>query len=52
MRDIIWGSILIGIGFVMGGSVFLGDFSILNIIFDGLGTIWIIKGIVQMINKK
>lgn len=34
MRDIITGVVLIGIGFAFGGSVFLGDFSPMNIVFD------------------
>jgi hypothetical protein len=52
MRDIISGAILIGIGFVLGGSVFLGDFTPLNFFFDGLGTFFIIKGIISIYKSK
>ena len=45
MRDIIAGVVLIGIGFALGGSIFLGDFSITSCIFDGLGLFWIGRGI-------
>jgi hypothetical protein len=45
MRDIIAGVVLIGIGFAFGGSVFLGDFSASSLLFDGLGTFWIGKGV-------
>ncbi len=52
MRDIITGAILIGIGLVFGGSVFLGDFSLFNLFFDGLGTFFIIKGVVSTYKSK
>ena len=48
MRDLITGAVLIGIGFAFGGSVFLGDFSLLNIIFDGLGVFFIVRGLIQI----
>ena len=48
MGNIIAGVVLIAIGLVMGRSVFLGDFSILNIIFDGLGVFFIIRGVIQL----
>jgi hypothetical protein len=52
MRDIITGAALIGIGFVFGGSVFLGDFSVINIIFDGLGVFFIVKGLIKVAKSK
>lgn len=52
MRDIIAGVVLIAIGFVFGGSVFLGDFSITSIIFDGLGVIFIIMGLVKILRNR
>ena len=52
MRDIIAGAVLIGIGFVFGGSVFLGDFSVTNIIFDGLGVFFIVKGLIKVAKSK
>ncbi len=52
MRDIITGAILIGIGLAFGGSVFLGDFSLFNLFFDGLGTFFIVKGLVGIYKGK
>jgi len=45
VRDLIGGAVLIGIGLAMGGSVFTGDPTILDWVFDGLGTFWIVKGL-------
>lgn len=52
MNDIFWGVLIIAIGFFMGGSVFLGDFSILNLFFDGLGTFFIVRGIYRLVKAK
>lgn len=52
MGNIIAGVVLIAIGLVMGGSIFLGDFSLLNIIFDGLGIFFIIRGTVQIMRSR
>ena len=52
MRDIISGAVLIAIGFAFGGSIFLGDFSVINLIFDGLGTFFIVKGLVGIAKAK
>lgn len=53
MRDIVTGAIIIAIGFVgFGGSVFLGNFSIINIIFDGLGVFFIVKGLLRVVKSK
>jgi hypothetical protein len=52
VQDIFWGAVLIAIGFVFGGSIFLGDFSVLNIIFDGLGVFFIIRGLVKIARAK
>jgi hypothetical protein len=46
--DIIAGSVLIGIGFVMGGSVFLGNADTLDILFDCIGLFLIGKGLYKM----
>ncbi|MGP8202116.1 MAG: hypothetical protein ACLQU4_21760 [Limisphaerales bacterium] len=48
MKSIIAGVVLIGIGFAMGDSIFLGNFDILSVGFDGLGLVWIIKGIFRV----
>ena len=47
--DIISGLVLIGIGFVVGGSVFMGDATWLDYLFDGLGIFWIARGIYKMV---
>lgn len=39
------------IGLFMGGSVFLGEFSLVNFIFDGLGVFFIGKGVVGMMTQ-
>ena len=52
MKDIIAGVVLIGIGFAFGGSVFLGDFSLTSILFDGLGTFWIVKGAIGLYKER
>jgi hypothetical protein len=49
VKDILAGGVLIGIGFLFGGSVFLGNPGILDYFFDGLGVFWIAKGIYRMI---
>ncbi len=52
MRDIVAGVVLIAIGLVLGGSVFLGDFSISSIFFDGLGVFFIVRGIMKVRRSK
>jgi hypothetical protein len=52
MRDILAGVVLIAIGLAFGGSVFLGDFSLFNLIFDGLGTFFIIKGLIGIYKSR
>jgi hypothetical protein len=52
VRDILAGVVLIGIGLAFGGSVFMGDFSLASIFFDGLGVFFIIKGIVAINRAK
>lgn len=47
--DIIAGVVLIGIGFLFGGSVFLGNPGLLDYFFDGLGLFWIGKGIYRLV---
>jgi hypothetical protein len=52
MKSIIAGVILIGIGFATGDSVFLGDFSVLSLFWDGLGLFWIGKGAFNLWSQK
>ena len=47
--DIIAGVVLIGIGFLFGGSIFLGNPTTLDYLFDGLGLFWIGKGIYRLV---
>ena len=47
--DIIAGIVLIGIGFLFGGSIFLGNPGPLDYFFDGLGLFWIGKGIYRLV---
>ena len=51
MQDIFWGVAIIAIGLFMGGSVFLGEFTLLNFVFDGLGVFFIGKGVVGMMGQ-
>jgi len=48
VRDIIGGVGLIVVGLLFGGSVFLGDFSLFSIFFDGLGVFFIVRGIIRL----
>ncbi len=52
MQSILAGVVLIAIGFVLGESVFLGDFSVRSIIFDGLGVFFVIRGLVRINRAK
>ncbi|MEJ2284873.1 MAG: hypothetical protein P8X85_14895 [Desulfobacterales bacterium] len=49
LGDIISGVVLIGIGFALGGSIFMGNPSWLDYFFDGLGIFWIGRGIYKMV---
>ena len=48
MKDILAGVVLIAIGFVFGGSIFLGDYSVTSWIFDGLGIVFIVMGLIKL----
>ncbi|MDH3726091.1 MAG: hypothetical protein OER77_01045 [Myxococcales bacterium] len=52
MQDIFWGGVIIGIGLLMGGSVFQGDFSILSILFDGLGVFFVGRGVLTLVRQR
>jgi hypothetical protein len=52
MQDIFWGAVIVGIGLVMGGSVFLGDFDPVSIFFDGLGVFFISKGVISTMKER
>jgi len=48
VRDIVAGVVLIAIGLIFGGSIFLGDFTLFNIFFDGLGIFFIVRGAMRL----
>ncbi|MGH7607877.1 MAG: hypothetical protein ACREME_11110 [Gemmatimonadales bacterium] len=52
MKHVIAGLVLIAIGLVVGGSIFLGDFSVTSWIFDGLGVLFIAMGLVKVYKKR
>lgn len=52
MQDIFWGGAIIGIGLLMGGSVFQGNFSILSILFDGLGVFFVGRGVLTLVRQR
>lgn len=52
MNNIISGIIVIGIGLANGGSVFTGDPSGIDYVFDGLGVCLILYGIFEMVTKR
>jgi len=50
--DILGGAILIGIGLTMGGSVFTGNPTLFDWLFDGLGVFWIGRGVLEMVGSR
>lgn len=52
VSNIIGGVVLILMGFVFGHSVFMGNPTTLDYVFDGLGVVLIIMGVIKLINKK
>ena len=48
VRDVVGGAVLIGIGFLWGSSVFLGNPTAFDWFFDGLGTFWVCKGLLNI----
>ncbi len=52
VRDLIGGGVLIGIGFAFGGSIFTGDPTFLDWVFDGLGIFWVSKGLYMLATAK
>jgi hypothetical protein len=51
MQNLFWGALIIAIGLTFGQSVFYGDFSVLNLLFDGLGLFWIGKGVASLLRR-
>ena len=48
VRDLVGGLVLIGIGFMWGSSVYLGNPTAFDWFFDGLGTFWVCKGLYNL----
>jgi hypothetical protein len=48
MWNIFGGALIIAAGLVRGNSVFLGDFNIVSIAFDGVAVYFIIKGLFRL----
>ena len=48
MKNLIWGVLIIAIGLFNGGSIFTGNPSMFDYIFDILGIILILSGVYQM----
>ena len=48
MHNFFWGALIIAIGLFNGRSVFLGDFSVLSVLFDALGLFWIGRGVLDV----
>ncbi|MDJ0749595.1 MAG: hypothetical protein QNJ11_08920 [Woeseiaceae bacterium] len=51
MQNIIAGVVLIAIGIFMDSSIFFGDFTLFNIFFDGLGIVFIGKGLLGVVGQ-
>jgi hypothetical protein len=51
MQNIFWGAAVIAIGLYFDQSIFYGDFTVLNLVFDGLGLFWITKGVVGLLRR-
>jgi len=52
LRDLVGGSVLICIGFLFGSSIFMGNATKFDWVFDGLGVFWIAKGIYLLATAK
>lgn len=51
MGNLFWGALIIAIGLFRHQSIFFGDFSVFNVIFDGLGLYWIGKGALELLGR-
>lgn len=43
------GGVIVGIGLLQGGSVFLGNPDVFDLLFDGLGSFWVLRGIFLLV---
>lgn len=44
MGNLITGAVILTLGFFTGGSVFLGDPGPLDLVFDGMGVLFLARG--------
>jgi len=51
MQNLVTGAVLIAIGIFMDSSIFFGDFTLFNLFFDGLGILFIGKGVFGMLSQ-
>ena len=51
IRDVLGGIALVCVGFLWGSSVFLGNPTPLDWVFDGLGTFWVVRGIIRVVQS-
>ena len=50
IKNILAGLVLIGIGFAYGGSMFLGTADGFDYFFDVLGSVWVLRGVYQLVH--
>jgi hypothetical protein len=51
MKDILGGVAVIAIGLFMGGSIFTGNADTLDIVFDAVGIVLILKGGIGLLSS-
>ena len=51
IRDALGGLFLIGIGFLWGSSVYMGNPTALDWLFDSLATYWLARGVFRLITS-
>ncbi len=52
IHNIVAGVVLIAISLLMGNSLFFGDFTLFNLIFDGLGLYFIGRGGFELMGQR
>ncbi len=52
LPELLLGAGLVGIGFVSGGAVFREDPSLLDICFDGLGLVFVARGLLLLVSTR
>lgn len=49
VRDLVAGAVLLGLGLWTGGSSLVGDFDRLDVLFDVLGGVWMLWGLIRIV---